>query len=151
MTNDNALWGLPDPYHQAEFYADVPAKRLLAWGLDMVVIVGLTALSVVFTAGIGLFFIGFLFMVIGFMYRVVTLANGSATLGMRIAAIELRTHRGERLGLGGAFLHTLGYSVSMTMVLPQLISVVLMMTNPRGQGLSDLVLGTAAINRRGQV
>lgn len=151
MNTDNALWGLPDPHSQAEFYADVPAKRLLAWVMDMVLIAGLTAFAVIFTAGIGLFFLGFIFMIIGFMYRVVTLANGSATLGMRMTAIEMRTHRGERLGLGGAFLHTLGYSISMTMVFPQIASIILMMTNARGQGLSDLVLGTAAVNRRGRV
>ena len=30
----------------------------------------------------------------------------------------------------------------------QVISIVLMLTRPRGEGLSDLVLGTVALNRR---
>jgi hypothetical protein len=36
----------------------------------------------------------------------------------------------------------------MAFVVPQIISVILMLTGARAQGLSDLVLGTAAINRR---
>ena len=30
--------GLPDPRLNAEFYADIPAKRLLAWVIDTVII-----------------------------------------------------------------------------------------------------------------
>lgn len=76
-----------------------------------------------------------------------TLANGSATLGMRLMSIEIRRHDGQRLDLGTAVMHTLGYTLSMSFVLPQIASIILMMTGDRGQGLTDLVLGTAAINR----
>ena len=47
-----------------------------------------------------------------------------------------------------AFLHTLGYTVSIGMPLLQVISIVLMLTTERAQGLSDHVLGTVALNRR---
>jgi uncharacterized RDD family membrane protein YckC len=139
--------GLPDPDYQSEFYADVPAKRALAWVVDTLIVVGIVALAIILTVGIGLFFAGFLWLVIGFVYRVVTLANGSATLGMRMMSIEIRRGDGQRLDLGTAILHTLGYSLSMSFVLPQIASIILMMTGDRGQGLTDLVLGTAAINR----
>ncbi len=62
-------------------------------------------------------------------------------------AVELRNHRGARFGFAEALIHTLGYSLSMAFVLPQVISVALMAMSPRGQGLTDLVLGSAAINR----
>lgn len=146
-----ALPGLPDPVLQSEFYRDVPAKRALAWLIDVVLIGLLVGIVVVFTVGIGFFFIGFLYLVIGFAYRVINLANRSATPGMRLMAIELRTGRGERLDLATAFLHTLGYSLSMSFVFPQILSIILMATTPRGQGLSDLVLGTAALNRAARV
>lgn len=139
--------GLPDPDYQAEFYADVPAKRALAWVIDTLIVLALVALIVLLTVGIGFFFASFLWMVIGFIYRVVTLANGSATLGMRMTAIEIRQGDGRRLDLGMAVLHTLGYALSMSFVLPQVASIILMLTGARGQGLTDLVLGTAAINR----
>ena len=147
---DDASWGLPDPHYQAEFYEDVTLKRALAWLVDTAVVFALTALAVVFTVGIGLFFAAFLFMVIGFTYRVVTIAGNGATIGMRLASIELRTHRGTRPGLGTAALHTLGYSISFSMVLLQVASIILMLTTPRGQGLHDMVLGTAMVNRMGR-
>ena len=147
MTDSNPLWGLPDPDRQAEFYADVPAKRLVAWLLDTLLISIITAVIVPFTAFTALFFLPLLFLVVGFVYRVVSLANRSATPGMRLAAIEFRTHRGERFDGGMALLHTIGYSLSMAMVFPQVISIILMLTSARKQGLSDLVLGSAVVNK----
>jgi hypothetical protein len=36
----------------------------------------------------------------------------------------------------------------MAFLLPQVVSILMMLAGNRGQGLSDLVLGTAMINRR---
>ena len=141
------LWGLPDPLDQPEFYADVPIKRGVAWVIDVILISLMVGILVLVTAGIGLFFIGFLYILVGFSYRVLSLAGGSATLGMHLVAIELRRHDGTRFDMGIAILHTLGYMLSTSFVLPQLASIALMLTTPRGQGLTDMVLGTAAINR----
>ncbi|WP_108484302.1 RDD family protein [Oceaniglobus ichthyenteri] len=140
-------WGLPDPDRQSGFYENVPSKRLLAWVVDVVIIGVITAVLVPFTLFIGLFFLPMLFGVISFMYRVVSLANWSGTPGMRLMAIELRTSQGARFDLMAAFLHTLGYAVSVTFFPVQLISIVLMLTSARAQGLTDYVMGTAALNR----
>ncbi|MFY0680500.1 MAG: RDD family protein [Thalassovita sp.] len=140
-------WQLPDPRTQPEFYQDVNAKRVFAWLVDTIAIVLLCLLIVPFTAFTALFFFPLLVLVVGFGYRVVTLANGSATWGMRLFAVELRKADGEKLDFGTAFLHTLGLTVSFAMPLLQLISVVLMATSDRNQGLSDHLLGTVAINR----
>ncbi|PIE12717.1 MAG: hypothetical protein CSA70_08425 [Rhodobacterales bacterium] len=141
-------WHLPDPHAQPEFYADVPMKRLVAWVFDAFFVMVLTVIAIPFTAFTGLFFLPFLWMVIGFGYRVVTLANGSATFGMRMMAIEFRTAQGQRFSLSEAFMHTLGYSVSLSFGVLQVVSVVLMLTTARGQGLTDHVMGTVALNRR---
>lgn len=138
---------LPDPDYQADFYADVPLKRLIAFVVDTVLILLLTVLVLPFTAFAGLFFFPALAMMVGFLYRVLTIAGGSATPGMRLMAIELRNASGERLDLPQAALHTLLFTVFFSMMLPQLASIALMLTGPRAQGLHDLVLGTAAINR----
>ena len=140
-------WHLPDPDMQPEFYADVPAKRLIAFVVDTVLIALICVLILPFTAFTGLFFFPFLMLVIGFAYRVITLTNGSATLGMRLTAIEFRTRDGHRFDLSTAFLHTLGLSISFAFPILQVISVVLMATTARGQGLSDQALGTVALNR----
>lgn len=138
----------PDPFAQPDFYKDVPLKRLLAWGVDAV-LTFLACLAILpFTAFTGLFFFPVLFLVVGFIYRMITLANGSATWGMRLFAIELRQSTGARLDAGSAFAHTLGYTVSWAMFPLQLISMMLMATTERGQGLSDHALGTVMVNRR---
>ncbi|KEJ87935.1 RDD family protein [Sulfitobacter donghicola] len=139
----------PDPDTQPQFYDSVPTKRLLAWGADTIIILVLTLVVIPFTAFIGLFFLPFLFIVLGFAYRVVTLSRSSATWGMQFMAIEMRTRDDQKFDLPTAVLHTLGYTVSITMPLLQLISIVLMLSTDRRQGLTDMVLGTVALNRRG--
>ncbi|WP_252729594.1 RDD family protein [Pacificibacter marinus] len=148
--DDTALWGLPDPHSQSGFYENLPTKRLIAFVIDLVVVVVLAALIVPLTAFTGIFFFPFLVAVVSFAYRVVTLARASATVGMRMMGIEFRTAKGERFDLGMAVLHTGLFTVWSSMGLPQVVSVVLMLTTARKQGLSDVILGTAAINRPSQ-
>ena len=138
----------PDPETHPEFYEGLTLKRLVAWVIDLVLTVLICALILPFTAFTGVFFFPFLVMVVGFAYRVITLANGSATWGMRVMSMEIRDGNDNPLSLGGAFLHTLGYSVSLSFPLLQLISIVLMCTSARAQGLTDMVLGTVPMNRR---
>ncbi|WP_299842871.1 RDD family protein [uncultured Roseovarius sp.] len=144
----DTTWHIPDPLSQPDFYADVPTKRLIAWVVDTVVITGVCLLILPFTAFTGLFFFPFLFLCVSFIYRVITIAGNSATWGMRLTAIEFRTGQGRRFDLSMAFLHTLGYSISWALFIFQIASIVLMLTTARGQGLSDHMLGTVAINRR---
>ena len=63
-------------------------------------------------------------------------------------AISLRDAYGRRLDFGLALLHTLGYTVSMSLPLIQIVSIVLMLSSERRQGLTDMALGTAMVNRR---
>lgn len=139
---------LPDPDTQPQFYDGVATKRLLAWVVDTVLIALVAVAILPFTAFTGLFFFPFLLLVVGFIYRTTTLAGGSATWGMRLFSIEFRTMHGERFDLGTAFAHTLGYSISIAMFPAQVVSIILMLTTARGQGLTDHVLGTVAMNRR---
>jgi hypothetical protein len=45
-------------------------------------------------------------------------------------------------------LHTLGFTISLTIPILQVLSIVLMLTGERAQGLTDRVMGSVAINRR---
>ncbi len=138
----------PDPDMQPQFYEGVPTKRLLAWVVDTVIIAGLTLLTIPFTFFISLFFLPLVFVMLGFAYRMITLSRGSATWGMRMMAIELRDSDDEPFDQSQAFLHTMGYTLSIMIAPLQLISVVLMLSSERRQGLTDMVLGTVALNRR---
>ncbi|MCU0900799.1 MAG: RDD family protein [Cypionkella sp.] len=136
----------PDPVRHAAFYQGVLPKRFLAWVMDVVLIAVVTALIVPFTAFTALLFLPALFLVVGFLYRWVTLSGRSATWGMRLMNIEFLDRNGQRFDAGTALLHTLGYTLSMAFVMPQILSVALMMLTSRRQGLSDMVLGSVAIN-----
>lgn len=139
---------LPDPITQSSFYENVPAKRLLAWVFDAVFVLGLCLLVLPLTGFLGIFFLPLMWLVVGFAYRTITIANGSATWGMRIASIELRNSAGARLNLAEAALHTLGYTISFGIFLLQAVSIVLMCAGLRGQSITDHVLGTVMLNRQ---
>jgi len=140
--------GLPNPASHHAFYDGVTTKRAIAWVIDVVLIAILSALILPFTAFLGLLFFPVLMLVIGFSYRWLTIANRSATWGMRFMAIELRDISGQRLDSGTAFWHTTGYTASVITAPLQLVSVIMMIATEKGQGLSDTVLGTAMLNRR---
>ena len=150
MTTAPMYQGLPDPQRQAAFYDGVLIKRALAWVVDVIAIAVLCMFVLPFTAFTGVFFFPLLMLVIGFVYRWFTLAGKSSTWGMRMMSIEIRDHRGEKLDSSTALMHTAGYTVSVVMAPLQLISMIMMGVTPRGQGLSDHLLGTAAINRPAQ-
>ena len=138
----------PDPDTQPEFYDGIPLKRFAAWVVDASLTLIACLILLPFTAFTGVFFFPLMILCVGFLYRVATLSNGSATWGMRLLGMEIRTSRDERLDPGTAFAHCLGYAVSVGMMPLQLISIVLMCTSARNQGLTDMVLGTVALNRR---
>jgi len=141
------LFGLPDPLTEPRFYAAVTAKRLVAWLFDTA-ITGLLCLVVLpLTAFTAVFFFPLFWLVIGFAYRWATISRGSATWGMQLMAIELREADGLRLSMTTALLHTLLYTVSVVFVPLQVLSVAIMIARGRGQGLTDVIVGTAMINR----
>lgn len=139
--------GLPDPELRPEFYNGLAFKRFMAWLVDLVLVGLMVALAVLFTIGIGLFFLPVIWAIIDFCYRVISLSGKAATPGHRLMGIEFRDRLGQRPNFGASVLLTLGYLVSTAFIIPQLISAVMVMVSPRAQSLTDLVLGTAAINR----
>ncbi|MES2844528.1 MAG: RDD family protein [Pseudomonadota bacterium] len=152
LTKDPAMYSpansvLPDPIRHAEFYDGVPVKRGLAWVVDMILIALITALIVPFTAFTALFFLPVLYLVVGFVYRWVSLSRKSATPGMRLLSLTFLDRQGMAFDPATAFAHTLGYSLSVAFVIPQVISVGMMLISSRAQGLTDIVLGSVAINR----
>lgn len=145
------MTALPDPDYQSEFYASVAPKRLIAWIVDSAVIIALCVAIGILTAFIGFFFWPLLYLMIGFAYRTITIANGSGTWGMRFAGIELRDLSGRRLDTQMAALHTGAYTMALALPPLQIVSIIMMMTSARGQGLGDALLGTVMLNRRSTV
>lgn len=143
----HAFSALPDPDYEADLYKDVPFKRLAAWGVDVILISVIVGIIVMMSLLFALWFLPVVYAFTSFAYRWLTLASSSATPGMWLMAIELRTRDGDRFDSTTALLHTAGYFISVVTFPLQLISVIMMITTARGQGLTDIVMGTAAINR----
>ena len=146
-----SMHGLPDPDRDAQFYDGVRSRRLAAWFFDVALIL-LLGIPVAIVFGLATFGLGFaLFPLIvaafGFVYRTMTISARSATWGMRFMGIELRRHDGSRFDFPTAVLHTGIYTVAFTFFPLQLISCLTILGTRYGQGLQDLILRTAMINR----
>lgn len=139
--------GLPDPDRDAQFYEGVPAKRLVAFIIDIAIVWGAAILISVLTLGIGFFILGLLIAIIDLIYRTMTIGSNSATIGMSVMGIELRTFNGDRFSTGHALIHTLVFYAMLIFVVVQLVSVIMMGGSRYGRGLHDLILGSAMINR----
>ncbi|MFB0931237.1 MAG: RDD family protein [Ascidiaceihabitans sp.] len=139
---------LPDTIAQAAFYETVPTNRLFAWILDAAIILEICLVVLPFTGFLGIFFWPLMWLVVGFAYRTITIANRSATWGMRLVSIELRNRTGARLDLTKAIFHTLGYIISIGIFLLQAVSIVLICASMRGQSLIDHVLGAVMLKKQ---
>ena len=143
--------GLPDPDLDRQFYDGVTSKRLVAWVIDVLVVAVFSILATlfvaIFTLGIGFFLLPPIWLTASFVYRTLTIANRSATWGMRLMGIELRDRSGDRFDTMHAAIHTGIFMVSMASLIGWLVSVLMMVGSRLGQGLPDMILGSTAINR----
>ena len=138
---------LPDPALHPEVYQDLIVKRLLAWLVDALVVVALVVVAVLATVLIALFFLPVIALAISIGYRWIMLSRYGATLGMMLAAIELRHLDGRVPDPVVCFMHAAIFSLGMFFVVPQIISVALMFSTAYRQGLNDTILRTTLINR----
>lgn len=144
----------PDPVLDVQFYEGVPARRLVAFCIDAAIVLILwlavlllgTVLTVV-TLGLGAPLALLAASATDFLYRWLLLAEGSATLGMRLTGIELRDARGRRLDPVTAFLHVTGFYVSLFFLPLLVLGWILMAASPHRRLLHDALLGTVVINR----
>ena len=145
---------LPDPDHDPQFYAGVPARRFAAFVIDAAVIVALTlpvmvlgAIFSILTFGLGSGLGALMAVLTGFLYRFGMLTVFGATAGMLLMGIEVRDADGRTPGEGTAFVHTAGFNV--TFLFPPLLIIgwILMVQSPYRRAMHDLPLGTVVINR----
>ena len=145
---------VPSPYEDAQFYAGVPVRRLVAFVIDVCIAALLMTVIVVvgfvvgfLTFGLGWIVAFLLFIAADFLYRWLTISADSATWGMAIAGIELRDRRGERLDAGQALVHTGAYYVTVALGIPILLNLLVMFISPHRRLIHDFLLGTVMINR----
>lgn len=141
-----------DPQTQPELFEGVLSKRIVAFLVDAVLIVALMipAALVVFvlgvvTLGIGWLLFPVLFILVALGYVGLTLGGpASATPGMRMAGLEMRTWSGAPMFTLLAVIHALLFWFSVSILTPLILLVGLF--SSRRQLLHDLLLGTVVVN-----
>ncbi len=130
-----------------QLFAGIAGRRFWAWVIDTIVIAAITTFLTILTGFLALFFLGGLYLVVNFLYRWIGIARHSATFGMRMMGVGFVDTEARPVTGGTAFLHTLFYTLSVAFVAPQVISVLLIAFTREHRSLSDIVLGTALVNR----
>ncbi|MHA1553937.1 MAG: RDD family protein [Alphaproteobacteria bacterium] len=141
-----------DPDRQPELFDGVLAKRIVAFFVDVIVIFLLMIPAMVIvgilgivTLGIGFLLFPPLFVIVALAYVALTLGGPrSATVGMRMTAIEMRTWSGQKMFPLLAIMHALVFWFSIAVLTPLILLVGLF--TKRRQMLHDLLLGVAAVN-----
>ncbi|HBH00086.1 MAG: RDD family protein [Rhodobacteraceae bacterium] len=145
------LSALPDPDTAPQFYDGVAIKRLLAWVADALGILVVTLLVwlpiTVLTLGFGAVLFGAIWLVVALLWRVWSIAQTSATPGMRLMAIELRNRHGARFDTAEAVFHTILYMLFFGFGITLIATLVTIAATRYRQGLHDMLIGSTAINR----
>ena len=144
-----------DPRTMPELFEGVLARRVVAFCID-VVLIATPALFValfilvlgIFTLGLGWFFF-FLYwpgvVIWALVYYAVTFGSpASATIGMRLMDLEMRTWYGAPAYFVLGAVHAVVYWISVSALTPLVLLVGLL--NARRRLLHDIVLGTVVIN-----
>lgn len=144
-----------DPYLEPELFRGVLTRRVIAFIIDVIVLSIPIALAVLFIAVFGLVTLGLgwvLFWLVSpasviwaLVYYGTTLGGPhSATIGMRVMDLELRTWYGAPgyFVLGAA--HAVVFYISISVLSPLILLVGLF--NARRRLLHDILLGTVVIN-----
>jgi len=145
--------GMPDPVALPEAYEGVLWRRILAYFIDLFVI-GVIAVfcwivfAVLWVLSFGLLgpVLWFIFGLIPLAYHTLLLSSPrSATLGMRLFDIELRSVTGERPGLLQALIQTAVFYITVGATCSLILLLVLF--NRHKRTLHDMLAGTVVVRR----
>jgi uncharacterized RDD family membrane protein YckC len=144
-----------DPVRQPELFDRVLSRRIVAFCIDAVLVFVLTlpvvlmlALLGFVTFGLSWFLIGPSFALVALGYIALTLGGpASATIGMRLSGVEMRTWSGAPLFPLLAVMHALVFWLSVAVLTPFILLVGLF--TYRKQLLHDLLLGVVMLNTDG--
>jgi uncharacterized RDD family membrane protein YckC len=146
-----------DPVANPEFFEGVLARRCIAFVIDVVII----AIPVVFAAAF-IFIVGLLTLGLGWLlywilspaaviwaicyYGLTFGSPASATIGMRVMDIEMRTWYGAPAYFVLGAVHAIVYWITISFLTPLILLVAFF--NQRGRLLHDMLVGTIVINNR---
>src|SRR5712691_11495708 len=144
-----------DPVASPELFEGVLARRVVAFFIDVVIITVpiLFASLFIFLFGLFTFFLGwFLFLLLPpaasiwsiFYYGLTFGSPASATIGMRVVDLEMRTWYGAPVYFVLGAVHAIVFWITVSMLTPLVLIVSLF--NDRRRCLHDMLVGTIVIN-----
>jgi uncharacterized RDD family membrane protein YckC len=144
-----------DPWEQPELFRGVLTRRVFAFLIDLLILSVPVVLAVLFIAVFGLVTLGLgwaLFWLVSpasviwaiFYYGMTLGGPHSATVGMRMMDLEMRTWYGEPSYFLLGATHAVVYWISVSILSPLVLLVGLF--NGRRRLLHDVILGTVVIN-----
>jgi uncharacterized RDD family membrane protein YckC len=144
-----------DPHLHPEYFEGVLARRLIAFMIDLAVIMVPIAFAWVFilffgfvTFGLGWLLFGLLWpgtVIWAVVYCGITMGGpASATIGMRTVDLEVRTWYGAPCYFLLGAVHAIVFWVTISALTPLVLVVGLL--NDRSRLLHDLLLGTVVVN-----
>jgi uncharacterized RDD family membrane protein YckC len=144
-----------DPATRPELFEGVLARRLLAFVIDFVVLAVPVAFVAMFIFAVGIVTFGLGFLLYGLLwpgmviwavvYYGMTLGSpASATVGMRVMEIEMRTWYGSPAYFVLGAVHAIVFWITVSALTPLILLVSLF--NERRRCLHDILVGTVIIN-----
>jgi uncharacterized RDD family membrane protein YckC len=144
-----------DPAANPELFEGVMARRLIAFAIDFVILAVPVAFVAMFIFAIGLVTFGLGFFLYGLMgpgmviwalaYYGLTLGSpASATIGMRMVDIEMRTWYGSPAYFVLGAVHAIVFWITVSALTPFILLVCFF--NERHRCLHDMLVGTVVIN-----
>jgi uncharacterized RDD family membrane protein YckC len=145
--------GMPDPAALPQAYEGVLWRRTLAYFVDlcvigMIMVLCWIAFAVLWLLSLGLLgpVLWFVFGLIPFAYHTLLLSGRrSATVGMRLFNVELRSVTGERPGFLQALIQTALFYITVGLTCSLILLLVLF--NRHKRTLHDMLAGTVVVRR----
>jgi uncharacterized RDD family membrane protein YckC len=144
-----------DPAANPELFAGVLPRRLIAFAIDLVIIMLPVPLAAIFIFFLGLVTLGLgwtLFPLLypatviwALLYCGLTLGSpASATIGMRVMDLEMRTWYGAPAYFLLGAVHAIVFWITISILTPLVLVVALL--NERKRLLHDMLIGTVVVN-----
>lgn len=144
-----------DPERNPEFFEGVLARRIVAFLIDAIIIVGPIILLALFIFIFGLVTLGIgwllfwllspIFVIWAVVYTGATLGSpASATIGMRSMDLELRIWNGQKMYFLLGAVHVIFFWVLVSVFTPLVLLIALF--NRRRRLLHDFLTGTVLVN-----
>lgn len=140
----------PDPLDDPALYTGIRTRRIFGYIVDLLIIGVIWGIAWVVAILLGIVTLGLLWPVLAvalglvpLAYYTLTIATGSATIGMRLFDVEVRSWTGKRPDFWQALIMTVIY---MLTVWPSALLVLLVsLFDKRARTLHDMLSGTVVV------